>query len=102
MAFLAVESISWSMFGNRNSSFGQTQLRFLKSTQHLIYPFFFFIGTILDNRCGFWMGLMKPMANSFCIFYYLFFYFGMKYSGKLSHELSLGIYVERVHYQSWV
>ena len=49
MALLATESISKSMFGNENLSFGQALLRFLKSTQHLIKPFFFFTGTVLDS-----------------------------------------------------
>ena len=65
MTFLAIESIRRSMFGIGNSSFGQTRLRFLKSTQYLIYPFFFFTGMILDNHHMCWMGLMKPAANSF-------------------------------------
>ena len=34
--------------------------------------------------------------------HYLFFYFGMKYFGRLSHWLGLGIYIECMHYQSWV
>ena len=38
----------------------------------------------------------------FHFLHYLFFYFGMKQSGRLSHWLSLGIYVECVHYQSRV
>jgi len=66
MAFLTAESISKSMFGNGNSSFGQTLLRFLKSTQHLIYSFFFFTGTMLDNQRGSWMDLMNPAARNFC------------------------------------
>ena len=36
MALPVAESISKSMFGNGNSSFGQALLRFLKSTQYLI------------------------------------------------------------------
>ena len=49
MALLAAESISKSMFGNGNLYFGLALLRFLKSTQHFIWPFFFFIGTMLDS-----------------------------------------------------
>ena len=52
MELLATESISKSMFGNGNSSFGQSLLRFLKSTQHLIWPFFFFTRTMLDGKRG--------------------------------------------------
>ena len=52
MAFPTTKFISRSMLGNRNLSLGQTQLRFLKSTQHCICLFFFFTGTMLDNHCG--------------------------------------------------
>ena len=68
MAFPTAESISKSMFGNGNSSFGQALLRFLKSTQHLICPFFFFTSTMLDNQRGCWIGLMNPAASNFCTF----------------------------------
>ena len=50
MVVPAAESISKSMFGNGNSSFGQTLLRFLKSTQYLICLFFFFTSTMLDSQ----------------------------------------------------
>jgi len=66
MAFPAAESIIRSMLGSGNSSLGQTWLRFLKSTQHRICPFFFFTGTMLDNHHECWMGLMKPTASNFC------------------------------------
>ena len=66
MAFPAAESISKSMFGNGSSSLGQALLRFLKSTQHLICPFFFLTGTMLDSQRGCWIGLMNPAASNFC------------------------------------
>ena len=39
-----------SMFGSGNSSFGHALLRFRKSTQHLICPFFFLTGTMFDSH----------------------------------------------------
>ena len=57
---------------------------------------------ILDNHCGCWMGLMKLVANSFCTSFTICSSILVKHSGRLSHRLCLEIYVESVHYQSWV
>ena len=54
-----------SMFGIGNSSFRHALLRFRKSTQHLICPFFFLTSTMFDNHFECSMGLMKPAARSF-------------------------------------
>ena len=73
MVYPIAESISKSMLGNGNSSLGQAQLRFLKSTQHRIYPFFFFTSTILDNHLRCWIGLINLVASSFytsCIIWF--------------------------------
>ena len=84
MALPAAESISKSMFGSGNSSFRQALLRFLKSTEHLIYPFFFFTGTMLDNQRGCWIGLMNLMASNFLDLHnYLPFYLSVEYPGML-------------------
>lgn len=63
----AVTSTSISMLDKGNSFLGQALLRSLESIQHLIYPFFFFIGTILASHVGCWTGLTKPTSSSFWI-----------------------------------
>ena len=59
------EPMSISIFGSGNSSLGHTLLRFRKSTQHHIYPFFFLTSTMLENHFGCMMGLMNPAVRSF-------------------------------------
>ena len=65
MVFPAVKSTRRSMLGRRNSSFGHALFKLRKSTQHRIWPFFFFMGTILENHLGCWISLMNPVVNSF-------------------------------------
>ena len=48
-----------------NSSFGYAFFRLWKSTQHRIWPFFFFTGTMLDSHLGCWIGLLNPATSDF-------------------------------------
>ena len=48
--FPATKSIKRSMLGKGNSSFGHALSKLRMTTQHLIYLFFFFIGTILESH----------------------------------------------------
>lgn len=58
---------SMSLFSKENSSLGQVLLRSQKSIQHLLYPFFFFIGTIWASQLEYGVGFIKqhPKASEF-------------------------------------
>lgn len=83
--------------------FGQTLLRSLKSTQILIWPFFFLIGTMLASYVGCLMGLMKPEAMSFSTSsLILTSTFGEEISLWLNDMLRARLYIQSVAHQAWV
>ena len=57
--------MSISMFGSGNASLGYALLRFRKSIQLRIYPFFFLTGTMFESHFGCVIGLMNPVVRSF-------------------------------------
>jgi len=85
------------MLGKGNLSFGHALFRLRKSTQHQIWPFFFFTGTMLESHLGCWIGLMNPAASN--LLGDLSFYLGMEDSGWLDYWLSPWIYIEGMDHQ---
>ena len=65
MELPVVESKRRLMFGKGNSSFGHALFKLQKSTQHQIWSFLFFMGTMLESHLGCWIGLINPAANNF-------------------------------------
>ena len=55
--------MSISMFGSGNASLGYALLRFRKSIQLRIYPFFFLTGTMFESHFGCVIGLMNPIRD---------------------------------------
>ena len=99
MAFLAVESIKRSMLGSGNSSFGAHTIKVPKvhTTSYLLIFLLHWYNVgqpsqVLDGFDEF------DCQQLLYFLHYLFFYFGVKYSSRLSHWLSLGIYIERVYH----